>query len=251
MLYRFGSFAFDSQTRLLFRGQERIPLAPKAADLLFVLLEHENQLLSKDELLRLVWPGAFVEEGSLSKHIFLLRKTLGEVIETVPKRGYRFIGPVEHPAESNGTQVTVEEGTSQRIVIVEEEGPTPSSGDRTRRRVAVVALLATLVAGSLAWAIWARRTADPELRSLLVLPFANVGGKADNEYFSDGLAEELIAAFSGVKGLRVIPRTTAFQFKGKSGDLRAIGRQLDAEAVLDGGVQREGNLLRVRLALTR
>jgi eukaryotic-like serine/threonine-protein kinase len=73
MLYRFGSFGFDSQTRLLFRGQERVPLTPKAADLLLVLLEHENQLLSKDELLRLVWPGAFVEEGSLSKHIFWLR----------------------------------------------------------------------------------------------------------------------------------------------------------------------------------
>ena len=96
MLYRFGQFEFDSQTRLLFRAQKRLPLTPKAADLLLVLLEHEGRLLGKDELLRLVWPDSFVEEGSLSKHVFSLRKTLedqgesAQFIETIPKRGYRF-----------------------------------------------------------------------------------------------------------------------------------------------------------------
>jgi TolB-like protein len=80
--------------------------------------------------------------------------------------------------------------------------------------------------------------------------FANLG-QSENEYFSDCLTEELIAAFSRVQGLRVIPRMTAFQFKGKSGDLRAIRRQLDVQAVLDGGVQRDHDLLRVCLALTR
>jgi serine/threonine-protein kinase len=76
-------------------------------------------------------------------------------------------------------------------------------------------------------------------------------GPSENEYFSDGLTHELIAALSAVKGLRVIPRTTAFQFKGRSGDLRAIGRQLDVDAVLDGGVQRDQGRLRIHLALTR
>src|ERR1044072_4244932 len=175
MLYRFGSFEFESETRLLFRGQERIPLTPKAADLLLVLLEHENQLLSKDELLRLVWPGSFIEEGSLSKHIFLLRKTLGEVIETVPKRGYRFIGPVAQVAATNGTHITIEEGTREQIVINEEKEQTFPAGHRTRRTMLAIALMATLLAGSLIWAIWARRTAGTELRALLVLPFANVG----------------------------------------------------------------------------
>ena len=256
LTYRFGPFHFDAQTRLLYRANERISLTPKAADLLFVLLQHERQLLGKEELLRLVWPGTFVEDGSLSKHIFLLRKTLGEsgegaaFIETVPKRGYRFIGPVEHAAESNGADATIEESTREHIVIVEEGDVALPAGRRKRRTVLVLASLAILLAGALAWAILARRTDEPQLRSLLVLPFANLG-QADNEYFSDGLAEELIAAFSGVRGLRVIPRTTAFQFKGKSGDLRAIGRQLDVQAVLDGGVQRDGERLRIRLALTR
>jgi TolB-like protein/Flp pilus assembly protein TadD len=76
-----------------------------------------------------------------------------------------------------------------------------------------------------------------------------VGG--ESEYYSDGLTDELIGTFSGVRGLRVVPRTTAFQFKGKSGDVRAIGRQLEADAVLDGGVQRDGDRLRIHLSLTR
>jgi TolB-like protein/tetratricopeptide (TPR) repeat protein len=89
------------------------------------------------------------------------------------------------------------------------------------------------------------------VRSLLVLPFANLSTAADSEYFSDGLTEELIGAFSAVRGLRVVPRTTAFQFKGKSADVRAIGRQLEVDAVLDGGVRREGDRLRIHLSLTR
>lgn len=248
MLYRFGPFQFDPQARLLYRADERIALTPKAADLLLVLLQHERQLIGKDELLRRVWPDTFVEDGNLSKHIFFLRKTLGEkgegaaYIETVPKRGYRFIGLVERAAEDGGSAIEVEEGTREQAL---------PAGPRTRRTVLLFASLAILLAAGLAWATWARKTADPQLRSLLVLPFANLGPQADNDYFSDGLAEELIAAFSGVKGLRVIPRTTAFQFKGKSGDVRAIGRQLGVQAVLDGGVERDGEHLRIRLALTR
>src|SRR5215475_11917439 len=115
MHYKFGPFQFDPHTRLLYRADERIALTPKAADLLLVLLQHDRQLLGKDELLRLVWPDTFVEDGNLSKHIFFLRKTLGETeegtayIETVPKRGYRFVGPVELAGRDKGAAIEVEE----------------------------------------------------------------------------------------------------------------------------------------------
>jgi TolB-like protein/DNA-binding winged helix-turn-helix (wHTH) protein/tetratricopeptide (TPR) repeat protein len=255
MLYRFGQFEFDSQTRLLFRAQKRLPLTPKAADLLFVLLEHEGRLLGKDELLRLVWPDSFVEEGSLSKHIFSLRKTLedqgesAQFIETIPKRGYRFIGSLERTAEEErASAVVVEEMTREHLVIETQD----LTSTWYRRPWPVLALVCglILIIGAVAWSVRSRGRVARPLRSLLVLPFANMG-PSENEYFSDGLTEELIAAFSGVQGLRVIPRTTAFQFKGKSGDLRAIGRQLETDAVLDGGVQREGDRLRIRLSLTR
>jgi DNA-binding winged helix-turn-helix (wHTH) protein len=174
MLYKFGPFQFDPQTRLLYRADERIALTPKAADLLLVLLQHERQLIGKDELLRLVWPDTFVEDGNLSKHIFFLRKTLGEnsegaaYIETVPKRGYRFVGLVERAAGDNGSAIEVEEGTREHIIIEETDEALPA-GRRTRRPVLVFASLAILLAAGLAWAIWARKTADPQLRSLLVL----------------------------------------------------------------------------------
>src|SRR5436309_988689 len=107
-VYKFGPFSVNPQARLLFRGGERVSLPPKAADLLIVLLEHDGELVTKEELLKQVWPDTFVEEGNLSKHIFLLRKTLGEsedgtpYIDTVPKRGYRFIGGAgDSPAQSD------------------------------------------------------------------------------------------------------------------------------------------------------
>ena len=239
MLYRFGQFEFDSQTRLLFRAQ-KTARPPKAADLLLVLLEHEGRLLGKDELLRLVWPDSFVEEGSLSKHIFSLRKTLedqgesAQFIETIPKRGYRFIGSLERTAEEErGSAVAVEEMTREHLVI--ETQDVHSTWYRRPRPVLALVSALILIVGAVAWSLRSRGRVERPLRSLLVLPFANMG-PSENEYFSDGLTHELIAALSAVKGLRVIPRTTAFQFKGRSGDLRAIGRQLDVDAVLDGGV---------------
>ncbi len=101
--YTFGPFSIDPDSRLLFRNGERVPLPPKAADFLVLLLEREGQLVTKDELLKEVWPDTFVQEGNLARHIFLLRKTLGETpdgasyVETVPKRA------IASPAPCNGT----------------------------------------------------------------------------------------------------------------------------------------------------
>jgi TolB-like protein/DNA-binding winged helix-turn-helix (wHTH) protein/Flp pilus assembly protein TadD len=253
--YSFGPFSIDSDSRILFRNGERVPVPPKAADVLVALLEREGQLVTKDELLKEVWPDTFVEEGNLARHIFLLRKTLGETpegasyVETVPKRGYRFIGPVQRD-HSNVVTLTAEERTREHIVIEETETPDPPRRQVGKGR-AIIAVGLMIAAGILASLVWARTRTVMPVRSLLVLPFANLSTAADSEYFSDGLTEELIGAFSAVRGLRVVPRTTAFQFKSKSGDVRAIARQLEADAVLDGGVQRSGDHLRIRLSLTR
>jgi TolB-like protein/DNA-binding winged helix-turn-helix (wHTH) protein/Tfp pilus assembly protein PilF len=253
--YTFGPFSIDSDSRLLFRDAERVPLPPKAADVLVALVEREGQLVTKDELLKDVWPDTFVEEGNLARHIFLLRKTLGETadgasyVETVPKRGYRFIGAGQRDP-ANVVTLTAEERTSEHILIEETDTPDPSSR-RIGRRTAAVALALLSAAGLLGSFVWTRAGAAMPVRSVLVLPFANLSTDGDSEYYSDGLTEELIGAFSGVKGFRVVPRTTAFQFKGKSGDVRAIGRQLEVDAVLDGGVRRDGGRLRIHLSFTR
>ena len=107
--YAFGPFRFDTEKRVLVRDGTPIPLAPKAAEILVVLVEQAGHLVEKDALINRVWPDAFVEEGNLNKNIFFLRKALGEwesgrdYIETVPKRGYRFIAPVSDVTHAEGT----------------------------------------------------------------------------------------------------------------------------------------------------
>ena len=96
-LYEFGPFRLDPAERKLLRGNEIVVLTPKAFDTLHLLVRNSGHLLEKDELIKMLWPDTFVEEGSLSNNIFLLRKALGEdpaFIETVPRRGYRFVGAV-------------------------------------------------------------------------------------------------------------------------------------------------------------
>jgi eukaryotic-like serine/threonine-protein kinase len=108
-LYVFGPFRFDPEERLLRRDGTPVPLAPKVAETLFLLVQNAGRLVDKDDLMRQVWPDAFVEEGNLNKNIFTLRKTLGqwdggrEYIETVPKRGYRFVAPVNQMSEAEAT----------------------------------------------------------------------------------------------------------------------------------------------------
>ena len=110
--YAFGPFRLDSEKRVLVRDGTPVPLTPKATEILLVLVEHAGHMVEKDALINRVWPDAFVEEGNLNKNIFFLRKALGEwedgreYIETVPKRGYRFVAPVR--------EVTHAEGAPQR-----------------------------------------------------------------------------------------------------------------------------------------
>src|SRR4030095_11915940 len=127
LLYEFGPFVLDEAERLLFRGDEVIPLRPKVFDLLLALVEHSGHMLSKDELMNMVWTDAAVEEGSLTRNISTLRKALGErsdeyrFIETIPWRGYRFVGTVRKSERSGGNALILEEYSAARIVISEDD----------------------------------------------------------------------------------------------------------------------------------
>jgi DNA-binding winged helix-turn-helix (wHTH) protein/TolB-like protein len=249
--YKFGPFQFDPQTRLLYRADERIALTPKAADLLLVLLQHERQLLGKEELIRLVWPDTFVENGNLSKHIFFLRKTLGKngegtaYIETVPKRGYRFVGRVEQSSPPMYASIVYEERTSEQVTLEE-----PITQPRSHRWLLFTAAI-TRIACAGAFVPRAHLPAFVAMpQAILVLPLANLSGIPSDDYFSDGLTEEFITALTGIRELRVVPRGTAFQFKGS--DVREAGRRLEVDAVLEGGVRRrDSDQMRVSLRLVR
>jgi Tol biopolymer transport system component/DNA-binding winged helix-turn-helix (wHTH) protein len=135
-LYEFGPFCLDATERLLMRGGKVVSLPPKVFETLLVLVEHRGHILEKDELMKTLWPDTFVEESSLAQNVFLLRKALGEgqaeerYIETIPRRGYRFVAGVRE-VRNDGTEIIAGRRTETRIVIEEEE----ESGEHERQVV--------------------------------------------------------------------------------------------------------------------
>lgn len=135
--FEFAEFSFDVREKILFRGAEKISMPPKTCELLAVLVENHGRLMTKDDLFRLVWADAFVEEANLSHHIAVLRKALGEdnndrkFIETVPRRGYRFVAPVREDSATASVEVTVKESTQTRTLISAEV----ETGDESKRLI--------------------------------------------------------------------------------------------------------------------
>ena len=263
-IYAFGPFCLNPSERKLLRGNEIVPLMPKTFDTLVVLVQNNGHLLEKDELLRILWPNTFVEEGSLSNNIFLLRKALGEdpeFIETVPRRGYRFVAAVRQlpaaspsPSEetSGGHREPVNElpEHSHRLGVHSIASVTPKVQPTSRSRAAVgialAALLALLAAGGWLYKFVPR---SQTIDSLVVLPFVNSGGDPNAEYLSDGITDSLINSLSQLPHLRVMSRNSAFRYKGKQTDARTVGQALGVRSVLNGTITQRGDSLDVSAEL--
>jgi TolB-like protein len=220
IIYEFSKFRLDLQQRLLISGADGapVPLSPKVFDTLLYLVERRGELLDKATLLKAIWPNIVVEENSLNQNISALRRALGEspgehrFIVTEPGRGYRFVADV-------------------RTVAVPSAAPHPES--TTARTPAPATSAATSVAHD----------------SIAVLPFANMTGDPAKEYFSDGMAEELIHTLARIPGLKVPSRTSSFSYKGRNVDVRQIARDLEVNAVLEGSVRSAGERIRVTAQL--
>ncbi|HJZ68974.1 MAG TPA: winged helix-turn-helix domain-containing protein [Blastocatellia bacterium] len=249
--YQFGRFRVSAVDRLLFRDDEVIPLTPKVFDILLTLIESSGQVLSKESLMKKVWPDTFVEEGNLTQNISLLRKALGEgqngnqYIETVARRGYRFVAPVREL--SNAENATTGLATSR-----EDSGLVLATRSNSRRRIAFVALV-VLIATAAALIYFTRgKTVDGSsavIESIAVLPFANEAPDTDAEYFSDEITESLINNLSQLPKLRVVPRSVVLSYKGQAVDPRKIARDLSVRAVLTGRVHRRGDNLSIQAEL--
>ena len=264
----FKTFRLDAANHLLWRDGDRIPLAPKAFDLLAYLVEHAGQLVTQDEILEALWSETYVNPEVLRKYILEIRRTLGdrpdnpEFIETVPKRGYRFVAPVlEESAAGPAIGATssaiegpgIEENTRSAGTLLEEK----SSSVRYRAwMLAVLPVLAVLATAAIAGRHFqvARNVTNASSArntSIAVLPFADMSAAKDQEYFSDGLAEQLINDLAKVPDLKVVGRSSAFQFKGRNEDLRDVGRKLGVGNVLEGSVRRDGNHVRITAELIK
>jgi TolB-like protein/DNA-binding winged helix-turn-helix (wHTH) protein len=260
----FKTFHLDTVNHILWRAGERVPLAPKAFDVLAHLVEHPGRVVTQDEILGALWSETYVNPEVLRKYILEIRKALGdrpdkpEFVETLPKRGYRFIAPVVDES-------TVEPPKLPPSAVIEERaaeetvGPLPARSEQEGKRrlwkfaviLAAVAVAAAAIAGDFRIVRQRANAALPNNTSIAVLPFADMSPAKDQEYFSDGLAEELINDLAKVSGLKVVGRSSAFQFKGKNEDLRDVGRKLGVANVLEGSVRREGNHIRITAELIK
>jgi TolB-like protein/DNA-binding winged helix-turn-helix (wHTH) protein/Tfp pilus assembly protein PilF len=255
-LYRFGEFRLDAQGRLLTRGEEPVPLTPKAFDVLLLLIQNAGRTVTKDELMKVVWRGSFVEESNLTQTIFMVRKALDETAErryigNVPGQGYRFLVPVVEAASE------IEVNADRPIAGNDREMPLPSPPRGLRDgRVLVITLAAVaivLVAGFVALPARLRKpTAEPPSRIMLaVLPFQNLTGDAAQEYVSDGLTEEMLTQLGNLNPQRmgVIARTSVMHYKDSHTPLDQIGRELNVQYVLEGSVRRDAERVRITAQL--
>jgi TolB-like protein/DNA-binding winged helix-turn-helix (wHTH) protein/cytochrome c-type biogenesis protein CcmH/NrfG len=282
-LYRFGSFEIDPQRRALYCNQSRVPLTPKAFDVLLFLARNPNRLITKEELLQAVWGDTFVEEGNLKQYISHLRKALADnsedsrLIVTIARKGYQFTADVvlAEPADMtkrDGAQVLAsgvftpgiavdakagnENSRTQALTVLESSKvnaviPRPWSRWRFASVLGAVAVV-LLVAGYISWR---RFPAAPPPRSekimLAVLPFQNLTGDPKEEYLADGLTEEMIAQLARLhpEQLGVIARTSVMGYKHSDQRLDQIGRDLSVQYVLENSLRGDGDRLRITVQL--
>jgi TolB-like protein/DNA-binding winged helix-turn-helix (wHTH) protein/Flp pilus assembly protein TadD len=248
--YEFGPFHLDPTERKLLRGNEVVALTPKAFDTLVVLVRNSGHLMEKDELISTLWPDSFVEEGSLSNNIFLLRKALGEdpaFIETVPRRGYRFVGAVRQFPVAATTRLEMPPAVGAHGIASLPPKAQWQWLSRATLGIAAVGLLALLVTAG--WFYRVAGRGGEAIDSVAVLPFVNASADPNTEYLGDGITENLINSLSQLPHLKVMSRDAAFRYKGKETDAQTVGRDLGVRAVFEGRVMQRGDSLTISTEL--
>src|SRR6266852_1433758 len=209
--YLFEDYALDIDRRELHRGADVIPTAPQVFDLLDYLIRNRDRVVSKDDLVSAIWKGRIVSDAALTTRLNAARSVIGDsgeeqrYIKTLPRKGFRFVGTVR------------EEDRPSDVAAV--------SDSRVESSNPALAL--------------------PDKPSIAVLSFQNMSGDAEQEYFADGIVEEIITALSRFKWLFVIARNSSFALKGKAVDIKEVGRTLGVRYVLEGSVRKASGKIRI------
>ncbi len=251
--YEFGPFRLDARERQLWRNGEVVPLTPKVFDILLVLVENSGHILGKDEIIKLVWPDAIVEEGNLTRNVSTLRKALGEssdepqYIETIPWRGYRFVATVRE-AREDGASLSEEERRGSSSLIQAEAPHTPKRRTRTAWLAALVGLVIAI--SFIAYFV----TRGQMIDSVAVLPFVNETNDPSTEYLPDGITDSLIKNLSQLTRLKVMSHNSVFRYKDQNAqtsppDIPRVGRELGVRSVLTGRVAQHGETLLISVEL--
>jgi TolB-like protein/DNA-binding winged helix-turn-helix (wHTH) protein/Tfp pilus assembly protein PilF len=258
---RFGTFEADLGTRELRKGGMRIKLQGQPFEVLAMLLERPGEVVPREELQQRLWPtDTFVDfDHGVNTAINRLREALGDsaenprFVETLPRRGYRFIAPLEPQV---GVPITSGVPTGSSLPesnAVETETGSRVSGRRARAAIAALVAAIVLIAGlslsSVRERIFGRGA--PRIQSLAVLPLANLSSDTNQDFFADGMTEALTTDLGKISALRVISRTSAMQYKGTKKTLPEIAKELNVDALVEGTVARSGNHLRITANLVQ
>lgn len=209
----------DQERRELTLRGHNVAIGPQVFDILLMLISNRDHVVSKDELLQAVWSGRIVSESTITSHINAVRKAIGDngeaqrLVRTVARKGYRFIGKIES-------------GKVQKTRQTHE--PDTSAASPVDHKIISPATL-TL----------------PDKPSITVMPFQNLSGDPSQDYFADGMVEDIITALSRLRWLFVIARNSSFTYKGRSVDVRGVGQELGVRYVLEGSVRKAGNKVRI------
>jgi TolB-like protein len=223
----FGDYALDTDRRELTRADQRVSIGPQVFDLLVYLVQNRERVVSKADLFESVWCGRIVSESTLTSHINAVRKAIGDsgeeqhLIRTIARKGFRFVGEIRKDGSANSTLPAKPMDTESALLtrtIAEATGSPP-----------------------------ALTFADKP--SIAVLPFTNMSGDVEQEYFADGMVEEIITGLSRIKWLLVISRNSSFTYKNKSVAVKEVADKLGARYVLEGGVRKSGNRVRITAQL--
>jgi len=249
---RFDTFELDMRSGELHKRGVKLRLQGQPLQLLAILLQSAGNLVTREELSSQLWPAdTFVDfDHSLHNAVGRIREVLGDsaeiprYIETLPRRGYRFIAPVE---EVEAPRTSAGNGKKSRVAVAVAVAPP------TKRRAALAVILCSCVAiGLAAWLAWQHsyaKSALPSIHSIAVLPMQNLSGDAAQEYFADGMTEELITDLAKVSALRVISRTSVMRYKGTKKGLQEIARELKVDGIVEGSVMRSGERVRITAQL--
>ena len=215
MRYRFENFVLDSDRREFARGTETIAIGPQVFDLLLHLVQNREHVVTKDNLIDVVWSGRIVSESTLTSHINAVRKAIGDsgdeqrLLRTIARKGYRFVADVR---ETDASEMASPARPIQSLAPALSPAPALTLPDRP---------------------------------SIAVLPFLNLSGDPSQDYFVDGVVDDIISALSRMRWLFVIARNSSFTYKGRAVDVKQVGRDLGVRYILEGSIRKAASRVRI------
>jgi DNA-binding winged helix-turn-helix (wHTH) protein/TolB-like protein/Tfp pilus assembly protein PilF len=255
-LYEFGPFVLDTDQHLLSRQGTAVSLTPKTYDTLLVLVENSGRMLTKEELMKALWPNSFVEESNLTQQVSMIRKALGEsagedrYIVTVPGRGYRFAAEVRE-RHDEPTPIAKFRSTPEVVVDSKEVGTTVHTRATWRKQIlrAALGLLAVGLVAALSYSVYRRQAikgrASGGPRSLAILPFQSLREDAKSDFLGFSLADAVITKLGYVRSITVRPSSSIERYRNQVIDPRKVAAELHVDALLTGNFIRDGDDLRI------